>query len=65
MTYMNACRVELSLKSYSPSYVLVAMGIDSDTIENSVRISWGPDTNLDDVKKMIAELLKVAKQIKS
>lgn len=52
-------------KSYSPSYVLVAMGIDKDTIESSVRISWGPDTNLDDAKKAVAELLKVAKQIKS
>ena len=52
-------------RSYSPSYVLVAMGIDSDTIESSVRISWGPDTNLDDVKKEVVALLKVAKQIKS
>lgn len=28
-------------KSYSPSYVLLAMGVPVEQIENSVRISWG------------------------
>ena len=31
-------------KSYTPSYVLVAMGLDNDTIESSLRISWGAGT---------------------
>ena len=28
-------------KSYEPSYVLTAMGIPTEKIENTVRISWG------------------------
>ena len=46
---------------YSPSYVLTAMGIDKDKISSSIRISWGADSDLDDVKKNIKELLTVAK----
>ena len=49
-------------KSYSPSYVLAAMGIDDDTIENSLRISWGPGTNKNEAVVGIKELLAVAKQ---
>ena len=49
-------------KSYSPSYVLAAMGIDDDTIENSLRISWGPGTNKNEAVEGIKELLAVAKQ---
>ena len=44
-------------KSYSPSYVLEAMGIPTEDIENSIRISWGPETNeiefRDNINKMI------------
>lgn len=36
-------------KSYDPSYVLIAMGIPVDRIESSVRISWGPGSNKDDI----------------
>ena len=36
-------------KSYDPSYVLVAMGIPVEKIENSVRISWGAGTVKEDV----------------
>lgn len=50
-------------KSYSPSYVLVAMGIDDETIEGSVRISWGAGTEEKEAIAGIRELLKVAKQI--
>jgi hypothetical protein len=49
-------------KSYSPSYVLAAMGIDDDTIENSLRISWGAGTNKNEAVEGIRELLAVAKQ---
>ena len=48
-------------KSYSPSYVLVAMGIDKETIEGSVRISWGPGTDAEEAIIGIKELLKAAK----
>lgn len=30
-------------KSYEPSYVLRAMGVGKERIENSIRLSWGPD----------------------
>lgn len=50
-------------KSYSPSYVLVAMGIPEAQIESSIRISWGPNTNVDEVKESISEMLKIAQQI--
>lgn len=46
---------------YSPSYVLTAMGIDKDKISSAIRISWGADSDIDDVKKNIKELLTVAK----
>lgn len=51
-------------KNYSPSYVLSAMGIPTSQIENSIRISWGPDTSIDDVVKNLSEVLSIAKQIK-
>lgn len=40
--------------SYKPSYVLSAMGLSSERIENAIRISWGIDnTGLDNFIKMI------------
>ncbi|WP_097006583.1 cysteine desulfurase family protein [Lacrimispora amygdalina] len=50
-------------KSYSPSYVLVAMGISEEQIESSIRISWGPNTLVEEVKEGINLLLETAKQI--
>ena len=41
-------------KSYSPSYVLIAMG----------RISWGPDTDKEETLCSFKELLCIAKQMK-
>lgn len=52
-------------KSYSPSYVLRAMGIENDTIESSLRISWGAGTNKNEAIEDIRELLSVAKQFNS
>lgn len=50
-------------KSYSPSYVLQAMGIENEQIENSIRISWGPDVDEGDFKYNIMNLLKIAKEM--
>ena len=47
--------------SYSPSYVLVAMGLSEEDIESSVRISWGPGIKEDEVIDNIISLLDVAK----
>lgn len=52
-------------KSYSPSYVLAAMGISTEQIESSIRISWGPDTDKEKMLHNFRELLKIAKQIQS
>ncbi|MCH3997985.1 MAG: cysteine desulfurase [Lachnospiraceae bacterium] len=48
-------------KSYDPSYVLRAMGIPNDKIESSVRISWGPGINRDEVTDNFKKLLKTVK----
>lgn len=51
-------------QSYSPSYVLSAMGIPEDQIESSVRISWGHGVNTDDVLDSFQGFINVAKQMK-
>ena len=51
-------------KSYSPSYVLKAMGIPEEEIECSVRISWGPDTSSKELKENLVKMIEIAKQIK-
>ncbi len=51
-------------KYYSPSYVLTAMGIPEADIECSVRISWGPDTRLDELEENLSKMIETAKQIK-
>lgn len=48
-------------KSYEPSYVLTAMGISVEKIENSVRVSWGSESDFEDVVTSFKELLKVAR----
>lgn len=52
-------------KNYAPSYVLVAMGIPVDQIECSIRISWGPDSDVTEVISNIHGFLNIAKQIRS
>lgn len=47
--------------SYAPSYVLRAMGIPDDLINCSIRLSWGSQTNIEDVKLEVKSLLEVAK----
>ena len=51
-------------KNYSPSYVLMIMEIPTEQIENSIRISWGPDTDRNEVLKNFTELLEITKQIR-
>ena len=48
-------------KDYSPSYVLKAMGLSDNEAYNSIRISWGPDTELESVKSNFNQLLQVVK----
>lgn len=50
-------------KNYAPSYVLVAMGIPIEQIENSIRISWGPETDPVLLKKEFSKLLAAAKEL--
>jgi cysteine desulfurase len=51
-------------KSYSPSYVLVAMEIPVEQIESSIRLSWGANIEVDEIIGSLRELLETAKQIK-
>ena len=44
--------------SYEPSYVLSAMNIPEDQINNSIRISWGADLNENDVIDNLKVLLE-------
>lgn len=48
-------------REYEPSFVLAAMGIEPDQIENAIRISWGKDTSIDEFKRNFLELLTVAR----
>lgn len=48
-------------KSYSPSYVLTAMGIPDEKIRSSIRISWGPDVKKEELAVNFGELLETAK----
>ena len=51
-------------KSYSPSYVLTAMGIPKDQIGSSIRVSWGYGVHIEDVLSSFNSLINVAKQMK-
>lgn len=46
---------------YSPSYVLVAMGLDAERISSAVRISWGAKTDQAELIKQVGKLIEVAK----
>ena len=52
-------------KSYDPSYVLTAMGLPVDRIENSIRISWGHTENVDNLIEDFKRMLEVAKSLQS
>ena len=44
-------------------YVLLAMGVPVEQIENSVRISWGADTDPDLLKAEFSKMLSMAKKL--
>lgn len=48
---------------YSPSYVLVAMGLDEDRISSAIRISWGAKTDKDELAAQVGELIEVARDL--
>jgi cysteine desulfurase len=47
--------------SYRPSYVLTAMGIPTKKIENSIRISWGPEIDIFEVEESFTNMVEIAK----
>lgn len=47
--------------SYSPSYVLVAMGMSDEEIDQSIRLSWGRNTDINFLRSDFENLLEVAK----
>ena len=49
--------------SYSPSYVLLAMGMSEEAIDESVRLSWGRNTDVVLLKDNIVKLLGVVKDL--
>ncbi|MBS6182773.1 aminotransferase class V-fold PLP-dependent enzyme [[Clostridium] innocuum] len=49
--------------NYSPSYVLVAMGLDISRIESSLRLSWGAASSLNEIVDNFKKLLDVAKMM--
>jgi len=51
-------------KSYDPSYVLTAMKVPEDLIENSIRVSWGPETDLAEFETEFSKLLEAAKGLR-
>lgn len=55
----SACNSNL----YKPSYVLTAMGIPEEQIYNSIRISWGANSNKIEIEKEFRKMLNVAEKL--
>lgn len=49
--------------SYAPSYVLRAMGLSEEEIDQSIRLSWGRNIKAEDVKTNFMHLLETAKEL--
>lgn len=49
--------------SYAPSYVLSAMEISEDDIDQSIRLSWGRNVDLESLRENFKELLNVAREL--
>lgn len=50
-------------QSYDPSYVLVAMGIPVEKIENSIRVSWGAGVSSSEVLDGMGKMVVMAKSL--
>ena len=50
-------------KSYTPSYVLSAMGIPVEEIENSIRVSWGASIDKVSFQQNLEEMINIAKSL--
>ena len=50
-------------KSYAPSYVLLAMGLPVDRVENSVRISWGSGVDSIEVVRQFQGIINAVKEL--
>ena len=48
-------------RDYSPSYVLVAMGLDLERISEAIRISWGVKSDRDEILTELKKLLDVVR----
>lgn len=48
---------------YSPSYVLMAMGLELEQISSSIRISWGVNTDKEELICELIKLIEVAKKL--
>lgn len=46
---------------YSPSYVLMAMGLDVDRVSSAIRISWGAKMDKEELVSNLASLIEIAK----
>ena len=57
ISYGSACNSH----SYAPSYVLLAMGVSKEEVEDSVRISYGATTQLAEVEEGFKSLLRIVK----
>lgn len=49
--------------SYKPSYVLTAMGLSENRIDNSIRISWGAETEVSELDNAISAMLTVVQNL--
>ncbi|SHJ74240.1 cysteine desulfurase [Hathewaya proteolytica DSM 3090] len=49
--------------TYSPSFVLMEMGLQQELVEGAIRISWGANTDLDEAKENFNQLLGIAKDL--
>lgn len=49
--------------SYKPSYVLTEMGISEESIQNSIRVSWGSEIDIEDIEQSVGRMLEVAKEL--
>ena len=57
-----ACHAD---QQYSPSRILIALGIPRDVASNALRISVGRETSIDDIDVVVEDLKKSIQTLKS